>query len=102
MDIGLHATVQVDPDVKSEIVQAYPLRPSVSFGDMLKYKYLVVVDGNTWPSRIQSYLQTNSVILYNGIFIDWYPYPLHSSTNVEVFVAASAVGALHPIRVRFQ
>ena len=38
----------------------------------MKFKYLLVVDGNTWASRIQTYLQTNSIILYNGVFTDHY------------------------------
>jgi hypothetical protein len=60
-------------DATKEIFQTkYPLKSTVSFVKTTKFKYLLVIDGNTWPSRIQKYLATNSVILYNGIFTDLY------------------------------
>ncbi|KAJ3077643.1 capsule-associated protein CAP1 [Rhizoclosmatium sp. JEL0117] len=72
VDIGFSAVVQTD-DVTTEIIRnRYPLKKRVSFEETKRFKYLIVVDGNTWPSRLQSYLQTNSVILYSGIFTDYY------------------------------
>lgn len=72
VDIGFHATVQTDPKTDSQIKVEYGMKSSVSFDETLKFKYLIVVDGNTWPARLQNYLQTGSVILFNGIFMDWF------------------------------
>ncbi|KAJ3026044.1 UNVERIFIED_CONTAM: capsule-associated protein CAP1 [Siphonaria sp. JEL0065] len=72
VDVALMGIVQHDEVVKAAIMKEFELKSRVSFLDTMKYKYLLVVDGNSWPSRLQSYLQTNSVILYNGIFTDFY------------------------------
>ncbi|KAI9309727.1 glycosyl transferase family 90-domain-containing protein [Obelidium mucronatum] len=58
--------------VKSTIEKEFGLRTPISFEQTMQFKYLLVVDGNSWPSRLQSYLHTNSVILYNGIFTDFF------------------------------
>ncbi|KAI8618535.1 lipopolysaccharide-modifying protein, partial [Chytriomyces sp. MP71] len=55
-----------------ELGERFPLKKHVSFDKTKEFKYLLVVDGNSWPNRLQSYLETNSVILYNGIFNDWF------------------------------
>ncbi|KAI8612286.1 hypothetical protein BC830DRAFT_1067809, partial [Chytriomyces sp. MP71] len=57
-------------------MREYPLKTAVSFETTLAFKYLLVIDGNTWPGRLQYYLETNSVILYAGIFIDYYMWKL--------------------------
>ena len=54
----------------------FSLKPSVSFDDMKLYKYLLVLDGNSWPSRLQTLLQFNSVILYPRLFFNWYSWYL--------------------------
>ncbi|KAI8906455.1 glycosyl transferase family 90-domain-containing protein [Gorgonomyces haynaldii] len=72
VDIGLSDVVQCDHATCQQIKREYPLRKYVGFKKTLEYKYLPVLDGNTWPARLQVYLQTNSVILYNGIFRDWF------------------------------
>ncbi|KAJ3069603.1 capsule-associated protein CAP1, partial [Podochytrium sp. JEL0797] len=76
VDIGLSAVVQTD-EVTTEIIRnRYPLKKKVTFEQTKQFKYLIVVDGNTWPSRLQAYLQTNSVVLYAGIFTDFYNWKL--------------------------
>jgi Glycosyl transferase family 90 len=72
IDMGLVGTVQCDESVCRKLEQEYPFKQRVEFNDALKFKYLIVPDGNTWPARLQTYLRTNSVILYNGIFTDWF------------------------------
>jgi hypothetical protein len=72
VDIGFSAYVQSDHITTQTLQSSYPVKKYVSFEKALNFKYLLVVDGNTWPSRIQNYLKTNSVILYSGIFIDYY------------------------------
>ncbi|ORY41691.1 hypothetical protein BCR33DRAFT_699055 [Rhizoclosmatium globosum] len=71
VDIGFSGTTQCDPDECEKIKQLYPMKAMVKFEQTKQYKYLIVVDGNAWPNRLQTYLETNSVILFNGIFIDW-------------------------------
>ncbi|KAI8621988.1 glycosyl transferase family 90-domain-containing protein [Chytriomyces sp. MP71] len=48
------------------------LKSYFSFKQQLKFKYLLVVDGNTWPGRLQWYLGTNSVVLYAGMTSDYW------------------------------
>ncbi|KAJ3065038.1 F-actin-capping protein subunit alpha [Podochytrium sp. JEL0797] len=74
VDIGLSLLVQTDPDLSHQLEQLYPFKSFVSFESTMQFKYLLVIDdsGNTWPSRLQSYLTTNSVILLATAFTDWY------------------------------
>jgi hypothetical protein len=73
IDIGINRIVATDFDsIKEEIKAKYGLVSPVDYKDMVKNKYLLVVDGHTWPARLQPFLNSNSVILYNGIFIDWF------------------------------
>jgi hypothetical protein len=72
VDIGFYSYCHYDEETLKIFQAKYPVKNPVSFEKTMKFKYLLVVDGNTWPSRIQTYLQTNSVILYDGVFIDHY------------------------------
>ncbi|KAJ3111634.1 hypothetical protein HK100_002625, partial [Physocladia obscura] len=76
VDVGFHATVQVHGEVGPTIEEEYPFHSYVSFKDCLNFKYLLVVDGNTWPSRTPRYLTSNSVILLSSAFTDWYMWML--------------------------
>ncbi|TPX75853.1 hypothetical protein CcCBS67573_g02874 [Chytriomyces confervae] len=76
VDIGFSGIVQADPDNTKIITDKYGLKGSVDFEQTKHFKYLLVLDGNTWPSRLQAYLQTNSVVLYNGIFTDFFNWKL--------------------------
>lgn len=72
VDIGFQRHVQTDSETEQILKQEFGLKSSISFEATMKFKYLIVVDGNTWPARLQNYLQTGSVILFNGIFLDWF------------------------------
>ncbi|KAI8618078.1 glycosyl transferase family 90-domain-containing protein [Chytriomyces sp. MP71] len=72
VDVGFHAIIQCDVGGCKELQDRFGVKKSVTFEKTKEFKYLLVVDGNSWPNRLQSYLETNSVILYNGIFNDWF------------------------------
>ncbi|KAJ3069362.1 capsule-associated protein CAP1 [Podochytrium sp. JEL0797] len=72
VDIGFYTIAQFDEEARSELRSLYDLKGKVSFENTREFKYLLVVDGNSWPSRLQAYLQTNSVVLYAGVFTDFY------------------------------
>ncbi|KAJ3293680.1 capsule-associated protein CAP1 [Rhizoclosmatium sp. JEL0117] len=76
VDIGFSRVVQYDNATLKAVKKKYPLKKKVDPKKAFEFKYLVVVDGNTWPERLQSYLQSNSVVLYNGIFFDYYMWML--------------------------
>ncbi|KAJ3302533.1 capsule-associated protein CAP1 [Kappamyces sp. JEL0829] len=77
IDIGLSGLSQCREPVCAEMKQRYPFKPSVPFEESQKYKYLLMLDGNSWPSRLQTYLQLNSLILYpRTAFFDWYSWKL--------------------------
>ncbi|ORY48547.1 hypothetical protein BCR33DRAFT_763679 [Rhizoclosmatium globosum] len=58
IDVGFCWLAQHDSDTGSEIQFKYGLKHSLNFEETQRYKYLLVVDGNTWPSRLQAYLYT--------------------------------------------
>ncbi|KAJ3075534.1 capsule-associated protein CAP1 [Podochytrium sp. JEL0797] len=72
VDVGLNAYPQTDDETRKVLERMYPVRESVNWETSMKFKYLVVVDGNSWSGRIQLYLESNSVVLWNGLFVDWY------------------------------
>ncbi|KAJ3340165.1 F-actin-capping protein subunit alpha [Entophlyctis luteolus] len=76
VDIGFNKLHNADEGATRFVNETYGLKKSVTFDKILEFKYLIVVDGHTWPSRLQEYLQTNSVILYNGIFTDYFSWML--------------------------
>ena len=57
-------------------INSFPTKPSLSFDEIKQYKYLLVLDGNSWPSRLQKMLHFNSVILYPRLFFNWYSWYL--------------------------
>ncbi|KAJ3383525.1 capsule-associated protein CAP1 [Entophlyctis sp. JEL0112] len=76
IDIGFNALHNADEGATKYVNETYGLKKSVQFETMLKFKYLIVVDGQAWPARLQNFLQTNSVILFNGIFTDYFSWML--------------------------
>ncbi|KAJ3063548.1 HemK methyltransferase member 2 [Podochytrium sp. JEL0797] len=73
VDVGIHAASNMDLGFieKHRVHKMYPYKSYVSHLKTMKNKYLLVVDGNSWPGRLQWYLGSNSVVLYNGIFVDY-------------------------------
>ncbi|KAI8613684.1 hypothetical protein BC830DRAFT_1052298, partial [Chytriomyces sp. MP71] len=72
VDIGFNLLRQCHPESFCDSLKSkYKLKSFVHFNQTMQYKYLLVVDGNSWPNRLQTYLESNSVVLYNGIFVDW-------------------------------
>ncbi|KAI9338511.1 glycosyl transferase family 90-domain-containing protein [Obelidium mucronatum] len=73
VDVGIHTPANAEEDfIKKHIHKVYWYKTYASFERTMNFKYLLVVDGNTWPGRLQWYLGTNSVVLYNGIFVDYF------------------------------
>ncbi|ORY51248.1 hypothetical protein BCR33DRAFT_450578 [Rhizoclosmatium globosum] len=78
VDIGFHAVQncgkQRGPNEHSycnTITQLYPLKQYVPIRKILQFKYLIVIDGHTWPDRLLWMLQSNSIVLYAGVFVDY-------------------------------
>ncbi|TPX60469.1 hypothetical protein CcCBS67573_g08993 [Chytriomyces confervae] len=63
VDIGFTVFVHSFESAKEVLEKDFGMKKSYD---------LLVVDGHTWPGRLQRFLQTNSVILYIGVFIDWW------------------------------
>ncbi|KAJ3223298.1 Glycosyltransferase Family 90 domain containing protein [Chytriomyces hyalinus] len=72
VDIGFTALVHSFKSAKEVLDKDFGMKKFYDFKSTLKFKYLLVVDGHTWPGRLQGFLQTNSVVLYNGVFTDWW------------------------------
>jgi hypothetical protein len=50
----------------------YGAKGLMNWSMIVKYKYLLVVDGWVSPDRLYYHLTSNSVILYTGLFLDWF------------------------------
>ncbi len=65
IDAGFTGTFQ-------ETEKSYPKKSSLSFEDQLKFKYQMVIDGNTYCERLPKYLGSGSVVFRAGIFAEWF------------------------------
>ncbi|KAJ3111690.1 capsule-associated protein CAP1, partial [Physocladia obscura] len=85
VDVGIHKIHNADKTTAKVIAKTYGIKKSVNIEKILEFKYLIVVDGHTWPSRLLDYLQTNSVILFNGIFTDYFSWMLEPFVHYVPF-----------------
>ena len=49
MDIGLSSIGQCEPSYCDEAGKSITLANHLSYDEQFKSKYLIVIDGNTWP-----------------------------------------------------
>lgn len=59
-------------EIQKVLMNEYGLKALVDFEVSIRFKYIIVTDGNVLPKMLSSYLASGSVVLYNGIFTDWY------------------------------
>ena len=73
VDVGFSDMHQCDNWVLcNEAKRNSYVAPYLSYSDQFKAKYLIVVDGNSWAHRIGTFLSSNSLVLYNGIYTFWF------------------------------
>jgi hypothetical protein len=66
--VGFIQVIQCDLDFCEEASLGTVIKPYLSLQEQARSKYFIVVDGNNWPFRLVTYLSSNSVVFYNGIF----------------------------------
>lgn len=72
-DVSFVRVTQTDSlKIYMEMSKEVPITKFVPFEETLRYRYHLVIDGNTFPTRLQEYLSSRSLVLYGGIFRDWY------------------------------
>eukprot|EP00457_Paulinella_chromatophora_P004789 gb/GEZN01004802.1/.p1 GENE.gb/GEZN01004802.1/~~gb/GEZN01004802.1/.p1 ORF type:complete len:544 (+),score=59.50 gb/GEZN01004802.1/:62-1693(+) len=71
IDVGLHHILQCDFTVCDTLQREFGTRPRVEFEETRHFKYLLVIDGNSWANRLLRYLASGSVVLLVTIFADW-------------------------------
>lgn len=72
VDIGLSGTIQCPKQICERIREDYLFgKPFRDYSENYRHKYLVVVDGNTWPNRFTAFLRSRSLVLYHSIFTEW-------------------------------
>ncbi|KAI8616439.1 glycosyl transferase family 90-domain-containing protein [Chytriomyces sp. MP71] len=76
VDVGFDAVVQTDVETEILLKKTYPLKGGVVYERIMKFKYLLALDGNRFDETMQDYLASNSVVLYSGIFRDFYNWRL--------------------------
>ena len=72
LDVGFTEVLHCDAEYCEEAKKTTVMRPFVSIEEQAKSKYFIVVDGNSWALRLPTYLKSNSVVFYNGIFTFWF------------------------------
>ena len=72
LDVGFIQVIQCDLDFCEEASLGTVIKPYLSLQEQARSKYFIVVDGNNWPFRLATYLSSNSVVFYNGIFNFWF------------------------------
>ncbi|KAJ3125150.1 F-actin-capping protein subunit alpha [Physocladia obscura] len=73
VDVGFNVVMNaMSLSFIESFIKEYPYKSYVQHKTATRFKYLLVVDGNTWPGRMQWYLSTKSVVLYAGVFHDFF------------------------------
>jgi hypothetical protein len=73
IDAKFTSVAQHDPRVEKELKKRGYFAQFLSIADQIRYRYLLAVDGNTWPSSFFWQLFSNSLTLkQDSSFIEWY------------------------------
>ena len=72
VDVGFYRIHQCDNNTCEQAKNETLMVKELSYDEQFKSKYLIVVDGNSWPFRLSNFLSTNSLVLYNGIYKFWF------------------------------
>ena len=73
LDFGITDIWQYNDDKRNylKILRQYPPSKHLSFEEQFKYKYLVVVDGNSWPDRVAFFLMSGSLVFLSTLHEEW-------------------------------
>ncbi|KAJ3239469.1 Glycosyltransferase Family 90 domain containing protein [Chytriomyces hyalinus] len=71
VDIGFDAFATNNSVFNKKLQDSYTLKPHTPASYAYQFKYLVVVDSDTLPETLMTYLASNCVVLYSGVFIDF-------------------------------
>jgi hypothetical protein len=73
LDAGFTSPYYLDEELKKWFEKYDYFRPFIYNQDQLAYKYLIAIDGNTFPSSVDWQLLSNSVMIKNeSQFLEWY------------------------------
>ncbi len=73
LDAGFTTPYYLDENLKKWFEEYDYFRPYLYNPSMLAYKYLIAVDGNTFPSSVSWQLLSNSIMLWNeSEYIEWF------------------------------
>ena len=73
VDIAFHDLVNCENETLCQEAKKTTLvLPFISSKEIFESKYMVYVDGNSWAFRLATYLASNSVVFYNGVYKFWY------------------------------
>jgi len=72
-DVSFSAIIQCKDVICKRIKKEVPVKPRISFREMIKHKILIDIDGNSFSVRFFHFLlESKSILLKSGIFMDWY------------------------------
>lgn len=77
MNISFHAVTQCSGQEVCEEMKSYfsargSLQPRVSHTDSFGFKYLLVIDGNTFISRLPIFMSSGSLIFRAALYSQWF------------------------------
>ncbi|KAJ1553725.1 capsule-associated protein CAP1, partial [Nowakowskiella sp. JEL0078] len=71
-DVAFTAAIQCLQPICEEMKKKYRFTQRVLFKDMMSYKYLIDVDGNTFSQRYTSFLKSNSLVFKMTLFDEYF------------------------------
>ncbi|EIE18580.1 hypothetical protein COCSUDRAFT_45356 [Coccomyxa subellipsoidea C-169] len=72
MDVGFVGYVQCSEEACRAMEAQYGLKERVPEDEMWRYKFLMILDGNTFSSRLMRTLTSGSLVFRAGLFSEWF------------------------------
>ncbi|KAK9839771.1 hypothetical protein WJX81_000416 [Elliptochloris bilobata] len=72
MDVGFSAYLQCEPEVCAEMEAQYGRKPYVPEREAYRHRFLMVVDGNSFSSRLLWTMSSGSLVFRSHLFTEWY------------------------------
>ena len=74
VNVGFTSVVIFKQGYARAMRDKYKFRGYIPYDDQSKSKYLLAMDGHTWPSRFRPFLFTKSLVFLSTIFVEWFSF----------------------------
>ena len=87
IDIGFTATSHCYEKLCRHIRRTYTFKEFMTYEDHARAKYLLAIDGHTWPSRLRPFLFGHSLVFLSTVFVEWFSFlarPWHHYVPIDM------------------